>query len=379
MNLAQTLILITSLTSASLLGVAQAEPLDPAMPCELEVEKAASHLVFELSLELGRKNALSTNEFAGIRASLDSLEANAESLAARSCYRKFPDQRRRYQAWMQRQTRDVVKQALRRLNQVCTRRTNIFVHGHNLRITAALAKKRLAKAAHLAAQLREGLESDPMIRRCQASKDMVDKLLSSYIPSIENQAALPKVREKLSQAYFASQATLTASIDALHSSGKGLVPVPLSLELKAARTRLREQLTQCQAYANAMLELGASGESQVQSEEGESQTVEAARSFCERADKQLPELMDRFLAHNRAYHETMLARWRRTSIKGWGMEKVFNAKGRPLLQSAAGATITWTFPSDEGATHACVIYRFSARGKLLGERGIRCPLVADTH
>jgi hypothetical protein len=379
-NLTNTVILITTLTSFGLVGPAQAGGLDPAMPCELEIEKTASQLIFDLSLELGRKNALSTNEFAGIRASLDALESNGNSAAARSCFRQFPNQKERYGAWMQRQARDVVKRAEKRLNQVCARRTTIFIHGYKLRLDDALAKNRLAKAARLAKKLQTGLESDPMIRRCGATRDEVGELLGSYIPSILNQAALPKVGSQMSRAYFSSQATLSASIEALQSSGKGLRPVPLSLESEVGQTRLREQLTQCLAYSKAMLELGAANTSTITSEEGESQTVEAARAFCERVDDQLPELMDKFLAHNSTYHETMLQRWRRVSIKGWGMEKVFNAKGRPLAESTlGGGAITWTYRSEAGSENPCVIYRFTARGKVLGERAIACPLVSSSR
>ncbi len=339
------------------------------MPCETALEKAASRNIFDLKLTLGRTNALSTDEFAGIEASLRVLLASNASESAKRCHGRYPAQQKRYQAWFAQRASPLVKQARERLDRTCSRRTKMFIQAHKHRVDTAIAANRLAKAAALAGAMEDGLRNDRMIRQCKSTKKDVGVLLTSYIPSVKNQAALPHVIHKMSEAYFAAHDTLEAGQAALQSSGRSLIAAPAATETAKGHAALRKQLSQCESNGKALLELGASASLPLHSPTGSSEQLASAIAYCQAATPTLAHALTRLKAHNIAYRATTLKRWLRTNIKGWSMEKVYNAKGRPWAQSTNGGAIQWTYQEQDGS---CIEVRFSAKGKKLGEKSLAC-------
>ncbi len=339
------------------------------MACETALEKAASRHIFDLKLELGRTNALSANEFAGIEASLRVLLATNTSTSAKRCHAQYPAQRKRYQSWFSQQAGSLAKQARERLDRTCSRRTEMFIQAHKHRVDTAVAANRLAKAAQLAGKMEEGLRNDLMIRQCESTKEDVGVLLSSYIPSIKNQAALPHVISKMSEAYFGAHDTLEAAQAALQSSGRSLTAAPTATETPEGQAALREQLNQCRSNGRALIELGADADLSLHSAAGDSEQLASAIAYCQAETPKLDHALARFEAHNIAYRTTILKRWLRTNIKSWSMEKVYNAKGRPWAQSTNGGSIQWTYQERGGS---CLQVRFSAKGKKLGEKSLAC-------
>ncbi|MBL4636779.1 MAG: hypothetical protein JKY56_23210 [Kofleriaceae bacterium] len=58
------------------------------------------------------------------------------------------------------------------------------------------------------------------------------------------------------------------------------------------------------------------------------------------------------------------------------MERIFNSKGRPIAESQGGKGLLWVYSSQSMADKTkaeCTTYRFSNRGKLLGNHSSPCP------
>ncbi|MBL4636780.1 MAG: hypothetical protein JKY56_23215 [Kofleriaceae bacterium] len=209
---------------------AHAEALNPGDACEQELEREASQLIFDLTLELGRHNSLSSDEFSRIEKPLQTLRAHGQSPQALSCFGQYPFQKERYENWFRLQSHKVVTKTGQRLNQVCARQTRIFITTKKLHIDSAVAKNRLAKASKLAAQMEKSLRKSPMMSQCPTTKKRVDRLLGSYLPEVINQAALPKVLGDMSKSYFQAKHKVDAGMLALQSEGATMVPVPGSLD-----------------------------------------------------------------------------------------------------------------------------------------------------
>ncbi|MCP4446973.1 MAG: hypothetical protein GY811_16730 [Myxococcales bacterium] len=369
------LVLAPLLLIAGLSGETRAEPLPQSTPCETALESSTSQRIFDLKLELGRTNALSRDEFSSIRRSLDALMGVGTSPAAKKCFAQYPVQRQRYRIWLARHAGEIIKQALSRLNRTCSRRADMFIRTHRNRIDAAIGAKRLAKASKLADKMREGIINDSMIVNCEAVKSRLGIILNDYLPSIRNQAALPKVMGKMSSAYFGAFETVEASMAALQTSGRSMAPAPRALESAEGRAELNRQLSQCTSYAVALGELGAGPKTVLFSPSGATAKLGVAERWCAGAATGVDVTATRVSAHNESYRQAVLARWLRTNIKTWSMEKVYNSRGRPVAESTtADGSILWTYKGDAGQ---CVRIRFTSRGKKTGEQPLSCPVLTS--
>lgn len=354
------------------LAEAKAKPVQAAT-CGQTLEKEASLLIFDLTLELEKHNSLSAREYSRIQQSLQTLENHIRTPQALSCFRKHRFQKERYQEWLRLQSHKVITRTTERLHQVCARQTRIFVTTQKLHIDSAVAKNRLARAAKLATKMEQTLRTSPMMSRCPPTQRSVDQLLENYLPEVKNQAALPKVRGDMVVRYVSAKAKLDAAFAALETTSTKMIAVPNELDTKLGSTALAKDLEQCSLYAGILKDLGAKTDSSLSSELG---TLGNATEYCRTKASELPSLLPRIVAHNNAYKSRELQQWQRRSIKGWGMEKVFNSKGRPIAESQSPSGLLWVF-SDESvadkAKAACTTYRFSSRGKLLGNRSSTCP------
>lgn len=349
---------------------AGADALPASMPCELEVEKTASAVIFELQLVMGRKNALSTHEFSAIRQALDTLENHGNSELARSCFRSYPDQKRRYSLWLQQQGGALAEEAQQRLDATCTRRTQTFIHSHQLRIDAAVRDNRLALAARYATAMRAGLDSDPMIARCAATAEEVAVLRNTYLPGVMNQAAIPTVRTDMALAYWSAKKALDGARTAIATTDRNLTPVDAALEAPAGQSKLRAQLERCRDYGQALRELGAPADLPLASAEGQVAAAQEAAEFCAHESADIGNTLQAVAAHNVAYRAIVLERWQRVSIKGFGMERVFTERGRPQAEKVlGGGAIVWNYQEGD----SCTQVRFTPRGKLMTEAKVRCP------
>lgn len=347
---------------------AHAEALTSAMLCELKVKKHASEIIFDLKLVLDRKNALSRDEFPQIRGALDTLEQYGNSDLAKQCFRTYPDQKLRYNRWLQQQTGEVVAAANQRLDATCSRRTRMFINSNTLRINAAIAGNHLALAARYAKSMRVEMDSDAMIARCAPTADEINRLRTDYLPSILNQVALPEVIDKMTSAFGASRTGLDMVGDALRSSEGQLMPAPEELESVKGQEALRANLSNCIDYGRALVKLGADPHLELNFA-GQTVPRELAVDFCERAAEALDSTFSAIVGHNEGYRKMVLNRWRRASLKGFGMEKLFEARGRPQAEwTLGGGAIVWEYQADNG----CSQVRFTPRGKLMDEKIVAC-------
>jgi len=340
-------------------------------PCAVSLEKEASQRIFDLTLQLESKNALSAGEFTSILHSLDALLATGSSTKASACFRNQPEVREHYQQWFSHQATNTIENARNRLDRTCRRGTDMLIRSHTQRISAAVSYKRLAKAAALADRFEKNLRENPMVSNCRPAQDRVRELLNSYIPNIKNQAAIPVVLQKFESAYLQVAVPLAAAEDALKTRGNSTVPVPLLLESPEGQALIRTQIDQCLTYGHALIELGADATTTIASPSDTTLSLEAAHTFCEQTKVSLEPRLDRFVQHNQAFREATLNRWVRSNIKGWDMEKVFNAKGRPVQDAVlGGGAILWTYQRTK--TGRCLQVRFSPRGKKINEQQVSC-------
>lgn len=210
-------------------------------------------------------------------------------------------------------------------------------------------------------------DNDKMIARCAATADEIHHLRTAYLPSILNQAALPEVTDNMTSAFAASRTSLEAVRDALGSDAR-LTAAPEELESAAGQEALRANLANCVAYGRALVELGA--DLQLELAFGDQFIPRGlAVDFCERAGETLDSTFSTILAHNKEYRKILLDRWRRLSLKGFGMEKVFEERGRPQAESVlGGGAIVWEYQAGD----ACSQVRFTPRGKLMDEKKVTC-------
>ncbi len=219
------------------------------------------------------------------------------------------------------------------------------------------------------------------MNQCPATKKRVDRLLGSYLPEVINQAALPKVLGDMSKSYFQAKNKVDAGMLALQSEGASMILVPGRLDQAQGQDALRHDLGQCMLYASILSELGAGADTLLQSGSGETLTLADASAFCTSTKQELPQLTQKFATHNRTYQVRALDKWRRHSIKGWGMERIFNSKGKPIAESQGGNGLLWVYNSqsmadkttEDKSQEECTTYRFSTRGKLLGNHSSPCP------
>lgn len=352
-----------------------ADRLPEATSCEIALESSASEKIFDLKIELGRTNALSRDEFSSIRDSLDALLANATSPAAKACFSQYRVQKQRYAAWFAQQAGSVTREAKVRLGRTCGRQTDMFIRSHRNRIDSEVRRKHLAKAAQLATEMQKGIEGDPMIRDCEGMQKRLGVILNYYIPGIQNQAALPQVLSRLGKAHHAVRSTLDEANSALQTSGRTMVLAPISLESEEGREALQSRLAQCKTYGKTLIDIGAAADILVPSPSGESHALQNVRAFCSQAAASLETTIPKLIAHNTRFREAELLRWRRTNLKTWSMEKVFNARGRPIADSKRpGGAILWTYQAEAGK---CLRIQFTPAGKKVGEETQSCPVLSS--
>jgi hypothetical protein len=370
----QPAIALTSLVFILGAAPSQADTLPDAMPCEIALETSASQRIFDLKIELGRTNALSRDEFSSIRSSFDALLANGSSVAAKKCFSQYTVQGQRYEAWFAQQAGAVSREAELRLSRTCGRQTDMFIRSHRNGIDKEVRRRRLAKAAELATNMQKGIMNDPMIRDCKGMEKRLGIILKYYIPGIQNQAARPQLLDNLGKAHDEARSTLEEAHKALQTSGRKMMLAPISLESKRGQDEFRSQLGQCKTYLKNLAEIGAPLATGVPSPLG-SYTVQDVQEFCSQATDSLTSVAAEVIAHNAKHRSAELLRWRRTSLKTWGMEKVFNAKGRPIAESKSpGGAILWTYAGEAGQ---CLRITFTSAGKKVDEQAQSCPVLSS--
>lgn len=353
-----------------------ADSLPEAEPCEIALEASASQRIFDLKIELGRTNALSRDEFSSIRTSLDALLANGSTAAAKKCFAQYEVQKQRYETWFAHQAGDVAREAEIRLGRTCDRQTDMFIRSHRNGIDSAIRRRRLAKAAELATDMQKGIMNDPMIRDCKGMQKRLSILLNYYIPKIQNQAAQPHLLASLGKAQDAARQVLDEAQRALQTSGRKMMLAPVALETAEGQEALRSSLRTCKTYVKTLAEVGAAPGARVPSQLG-SYTVADVNAFCSQGSDVQDGLVAKVVAHNTAYRAADLLRWRRTHLKTWSMEKVFNAKGRPIAESKSPAgAVLWTYAGSDGQ---CTRIQFTSAGKKVGEQAQSCPVLSSNN
>ncbi len=376
MKFCQPAIALTSLALMLSAAPSQADSLPEPEPCEIALEASASQRIFDLKIELGRTNALSRDEFSSIRSSLDALLANGSSAAAKKCFSQYQVQKQRYETWFAHQAGDVAREAEIRLGRTCDRQTDMFIRSHRNGIDSAIRRRRLATAAELATDMQKGIMNDPMIRDCKGMQNRLSIILKYYIPKIQNQAAQPQLLANLGKAQDGARQILDKAQQALQTSGRKMMLAPAVLETVEGQEALRGHFATCKTYVKTLAEIGAVPESRVPSPLG-SYTVADVKAFCSQGIDSLDGLVAKVVAHNTEYRAADLLRWRRTHLKTWSMEKVFNAKGRPSAESKnpAGA-ILWTYAGEDGQ---CTRIQFSSAGKKVGEQAQSCSVLSSNN
>lgn len=349
-------------------GAARAEPAEPS--CLTAVETRATHLLFDVTLQLERHQVSWTGEFEALGEVVSAYRAHVASESTRACLDSSSALANRFERWQMRHARPTLDDADERLGKLCSRHTLDIIGGARRAIDKALAAQRLAVASDRADSLEDTLTTDSIVLRCEATRARVADMVSDYIPSVRAKVALPRVADELRETYATVADPWSSAKAALATSGRSIEQAPAALATAGGQSAFRARLERCGRLASSLRSLGAGADFELATASGDAVSLADAEAKCRAIAGHANTVFADVERHNAEYTETQRKLWERRNIKGWGMQKIYNELGRPLdVSKPTLGAIRWLYRDGD----TCARHSFSTRGKHLSERAVACP------